>query len=287
MNIKVEGGSGKAQKTREVVLNDEELRCFRTKICNNLVKGRCNFKESRCIFSHNTICTRRCPLYLSNTSFIRYIPLFCSHVVFTQNFKTVKSNCPFGNECIYSHSLDEILYHPQFYKTITCEHYLKGVCKHIFCPFVHEDSERRQIKHYKLPFTNNLYIPPNKYITVVDTINQRSGSKKKSDSDSSTTHSTGQSPGLVPENRTISDAELQADLNILRGMCTESGMPYDFKDYDDYHQTRRVSNYSSRLNSIDQLLSQLTTTLDDSFMTKEMLYESIKGLLDTPRVPGG
>ncbi|UKJ90147.1 hypothetical protein MACJ_001078 [Theileria orientalis] len=265
-----------------VVLNDEELRCFRTKICNNLVKGRCNFKESRCIFSHNTVCTRRCPLYLSNTSFIRYIPLFCSHIVFTQNFRAIKSNCPFGNECIYSHSLDEILYHPQFYKTISCEHHLKGGCKHIFCPFVHDDSERRMIKHYKLPFTNNLYIPPNKYITVVDAINQRGGAKKRVESDSSTVHSVN-SPPLINQYRTFGDTDLQNDLIILRGMSMDQGFPNDMVKDVDYYQTRRVSNYSSRLSSIEQLLSHITSSIEEPVVNKDLLYDSIKGILDTPR----
>ncbi|AFZ79000.1 hypothetical protein BEWA_018450 [Theileria equi strain WA] len=183
-----------------VVLNDEELRCFRTKMCNNLLNGKCHFKESRCIFSHNSICTRRCPIYLSDTTFIRYIPLFCSHVVLGQNYKTIKSNCPFGNECIYSHSLDEILYHPQFYKTITCEHYVKGGCKHTFCPFVHSDLERRPVDHYKLPFTNNIYIPPNKFITVVDTITQsKNMGKKRLDTDgTSPTRSNTGTPAISP-----------------------------------------------------------------------------------------
>ncbi|KAK1443925.1 hypothetical protein BgAZ_208010 [Babesia gibsoni] len=150
------------------VLNKNSISCFRTKMCNSYVSGTCKFTAAKCLYSHCPICTRRCPFYLSDTSFIRYIPVLCKNIVFGPNFEVIAFNCPYGNDCIYSHCLDELLYHPNFYKTIACKDLLEGSCKNPFCPFVHKKSEQRALKHYKVPFSKGIEIPPIKYITLVN-----------------------------------------------------------------------------------------------------------------------
>lgn len=150
------------------VLNKNSLSCFRTKMCNSYVSGTCKFTAAKCLYSHCAICTRRCPFYLSDTSFIRYIPVLCKYSVFGPKFEVIELRCPYGNDCIYSHCLDELLYHPNFYKTIACKDLMEGSCKNRFCPFVHKKSEQRTLKHYKVPFSKGMEIPPIKCITLVN-----------------------------------------------------------------------------------------------------------------------
>ncbi|CDR93876.1 hypothetical protein BBBOND_0102050 [Babesia bigemina] len=151
-------------------LNKMALSCFRTKQCVHYLRGNCNFTDSKCLYSHQSICVRRCPFYLSDTSYIRYLPLLCRNVVFGPKFEVIEMNCPHGNECVFSHCIDELLYHPNFYKIIPCKDHLLGFCGQGYCPFVHDKSEQRALRHYKLPFAKGVKIPHIKHITVVDRI---------------------------------------------------------------------------------------------------------------------
>ncbi|GIX63558.1 zinc finger protein, putative [Babesia caballi] len=151
-------------------LDDDALSCFRTKLCHNYMRGHCRFTDAGCLYSHQSICMRRCPVYLSNTSFVRYIPVLCKYIIFGPNFEVIRANCRYGVDCIYAHCLDELLYHPNFYKTILCKDVLEGRCEQIFCPFAHSKAEQRRLKDYKVPFAKNRKIPPIKHFTLVDKV---------------------------------------------------------------------------------------------------------------------
>lgn len=206
------------------VLNMTSLSCFRTKMCTSYMEGNCKYTETRCLYSHCPISTRRCPFYLSDTSFIRYIPVLCKNIVFGPNFEVIQLNCPYGNDCIYSHCLDELLYHPIFYKIIACKDLLEGSCKLTFCPFVHKKSEQRTLRHYKVPFSKGLEIPPIKYITLVNRIMYNKGnadSSKRaaisSKSDNSSTSCSSDTKDDFDSNLTMQLASLSTKTCASRG----------------------------------------------------------------------
>ncbi|PFH35599.1 hypothetical protein BESB_052500 [Besnoitia besnoiti] len=216
------------------LLSEEDLCRFRTKKCRRLVSGACEFGITRCQYSHNQYWSRRCPIYLSDRSFIRYIHVLCPHVTTKQadvgdrpshaglgcgrprcvkrqagggppgqqsqhskghgrrrggsgsgkgseacccvdewKEEIIVNTCPRGGECPFAHSTEEILYHPLFYKMIICEKYREDVCDTYYCPFIHGLAEARQPKHYKLPFTTGIDIPPLPCVTIVAKIEKK------------------------------------------------------------------------------------------------------------------
>ncbi|SBS99172.1 zinc finger protein, putative [Plasmodium malariae] len=151
------------------LLSEEDLSRFRTKQCKRLLNGGCNFGLDRCQYSHNEFWNRRCPFYLSDSSFIRYITVMCPDVE-TKSDGSINSLCLRGGECPFAHSSEEILYHPLYYKTKRCEDYKKGSCNTYYCPFIHGLAETRVPGSYKLPFTNGINIPNIPNIIIVDKI---------------------------------------------------------------------------------------------------------------------
>ncbi|CAD2101116.1 zinc finger protein, putative [Plasmodium vinckei lentum] len=151
------------------LLSEEDLSRFRTKQCKRLLNGGCNFGLDRCQYSHNEFWNRRCPFYLSDSSFIRYITVMCPNIE-TKSDGSINSVCLRGGECPFAHSTEEILYHPLFYKTKRCEDYKKGSCNTYYCPYVHGLAETRVPGTYKLPFTNGIDIPNIPNIIIVDKI---------------------------------------------------------------------------------------------------------------------
>ncbi|CDU19984.1 zinc finger protein, putative [Plasmodium yoelii] len=151
------------------LLSEEDLSRFRTKQCKRLLNGGCNFGLDRCQYSHNEFWNRRCPFYLSDSSFIRYITVMCPNIE-TKSDGSINSLCLRGGECPFAHSTEEILYHPLFYKTKRCEDYKKGSCNTYYCPYVHGLAETRVPGTYKLPFTNGIDIPNIPNIIIVDKI---------------------------------------------------------------------------------------------------------------------
>ncbi|GAB67900.1 D13 protein [Plasmodium cynomolgi strain B] len=151
------------------LLSEEDLSRFRTKQCKRLLNGGCNFGIDRCQYSHNEFWNRRCPFYLSDSSFIRYITIMCPDVE-TKNDGSINSLCLRGGECPFAHSAEEILYHPLYYKTKRCEDYKKGSCNTYYCPFIHGLAETRIPGTYKLPFTNGISIPNIPNVIIVDKI---------------------------------------------------------------------------------------------------------------------
>ncbi|KJP85268.1 hypothetical protein AK88_05108 [Plasmodium fragile] len=151
------------------LLSEEDLSRFRTKQCKRLLNGGCNFGIDRCQYSHNEFWNRRCPFYLSDSSFIRYITIMCPDVE-TKADGSINSLCLRGGECPFAHSAEEILYHPLYYKTKRCEDYKKGSCNTYYCPFIHGLAETRIPGTYKLPFTNGISIPNIPNVIIVDKI---------------------------------------------------------------------------------------------------------------------
>ncbi|CAG9473608.1 unnamed protein product [Plasmodium vivax] len=151
------------------LLSEEDLSRFRTKQCKRLLNGGCNFGIDRCQYSHNEFWNRRCPFYLSDSSFIRYITIMCPDVE-TKGDGSINSLCLRGGECPFAHSAEEILYHPLYYKTKRCEDYKKGSCNTYYCPFIHGLAETRIPGTYKLPFTNGISIPNIPNVIIVDKI---------------------------------------------------------------------------------------------------------------------
>lgn len=63
-------------------------------------------------------------------------------------------NCHNGNLCNFSHSVNEINYHPLTYRTVACQK-SKSKCGTKYCPFYHKKSEKRDLKHYFKLLSNN------------------------------------------------------------------------------------------------------------------------------------
>ncbi|OII75305.1 CCCH RNA binding domain-containing protein [Cryptosporidium ubiquitum] len=151
------------------LLSIEELTRFRTKLCRRSLKDGCDFGPLRCQYSHNVYWPRRCPFYLSDRSALRYLPDICPDItILDQETGKVANFCNRGGYCPYSHSIEEVIYHPLIYKSELCVAFQKGECKTYYCHLIHGLAERRQEKSYTLPFTRGINL--NKYpnVTLVD-----------------------------------------------------------------------------------------------------------------------
>eukprot|EP00421_Protoceratium_reticulatum_P043965 CAMPEP_0168453036 /NCGR_PEP_ID=MMETSP0228-20121227/49475_1 /TAXON_ID=133427 /ORGANISM="Protoceratium reticulatum, Strain CCCM 535 (=CCMP 1889)" /LENGTH=113 /DNA_ID=CAMNT_0008467733 /DNA_START=13 /DNA_END=350 /DNA_ORIENTATION=+ len=106
------------------VLSEKGLAKFRTKVCERiLATGSCAFAD-KCQYSHAAAPRR-------NPKKVKYLPTPCLD----------PKNCPAGNACKYSHTIDEELYHPTAYKTSTCPG--GNACGGYYCPFAHSVEELR------------------------------------------------------------------------------------------------------------------------------------------------
>ncbi|KAL8273618.1 hypothetical protein Esti_002440 [Eimeria stiedai] len=163
------------------LLSEDDLCRFRTKSCRRLSSGGCDFGLSRCQYSHNKQWHRRCPVYVSDHSFIRYVHLLCPKVQLLKSSSSSQaaggeaspqcvSSCERGWECPFAHSREEALYHPLVYKTTLCQRYQRGACSVYYCPYIHSLSEARQPRCYRLPFTSGIDIPPIPNVLVVSHI---------------------------------------------------------------------------------------------------------------------
>ncbi|KAL8430606.1 hypothetical protein ACSSS7_005825 [Eimeria intestinalis] len=162
------------------LLSEDDLCRFRTKSCRRLSSGGCDFGLARCQYSHNKHWHRRCPVYVSDHSFIRYVHLLCPKVQLLKNSSSSAvggeaapqcvSSCERGWECPFAHSREEALYHPLVYKTALCQRYQRGACSVYYCPYIHSLSEARQPRCYRLPFTSGIDIPPIPNVLVVSHI---------------------------------------------------------------------------------------------------------------------
>lgn len=133
--------------------NAQMLNIFRSKPCQRLARdGVCQWK-SRCQFSHCTEWPRRPPQKH------RYSPEICPHIQVSAINKDgtvqIQNKCTMGLACPCAHSMEEVLYHPQIFKTILCEEHLrkddsqrkqrgkKSKCHRYYCPFAHGNDELR------------------------------------------------------------------------------------------------------------------------------------------------
>lgn len=76
-------------------------------------------------FQHAGQLPRRLPVRLSDGRGYNYLPKRCANTINrTSADATTASECANGDSCEYAHSVEEIIYHPQVYKTRLCEHTL-------------------------------------------------------------------------------------------------------------------------------------------------------------------
>eukprot|EP00915_Cephaloidophora_sp_WS-2016_P003358 GHVH01004497.1.p1 GENE.GHVH01004497.1~~GHVH01004497.1.p1 ORF type:complete len:679 (+),score=68.16 GHVH01004497.1:758-2794(+) len=117
---------------------------FRTMFCEDSQIDMCADKN-RCDKSHCLTWQRRNP-----TEHL-YTPRLCLDITFIRKKNgdskmMLSRKCSNGKTCEHSHSKEEKLYHPLFYKTNDCSN---GLCvndlpgRQYFCPFAHNDNERR------------------------------------------------------------------------------------------------------------------------------------------------
>jgi len=128
---------------------------FRSKPCQRLLRsGICEW-HSQCQYSHDPEWPRR------PTNKHNYSPVLCPHlrpvVINDAGEVQLENHCPAGFSCAYSHTKDEVLYHPSVFKTTMCEEHrmlmidLRGArrskhrprCHRYYCPFAHGKQELR------------------------------------------------------------------------------------------------------------------------------------------------
>jgi len=134
------------------------LNIFRTKPCQRLLRdGICEWR-SQCQFSHSLEWPRRPPQKH------RYAPELCPHLRAVpsagpgEERGRVQNFCSAGVRCPCAHSKEEVLYHPQLFKTCMCEEHCgssgggqRGArgsargrrCHRYYCPFAHGHQELR------------------------------------------------------------------------------------------------------------------------------------------------
>eukprot|EP00917_Polyrhabdina_sp_WS-2016_P002275 GHVP01004912.1.p1 GENE.GHVP01004912.1~~GHVP01004912.1.p1 ORF type:complete len:467 (-),score=77.33 GHVP01004912.1:1388-2788(-) len=136
------------------VLKEDDLTRFRTKVCRRLKQGHCEFSK-RCQYSHYLDSPRRCPFYLVDKMArptLRYLPMLCPDLTIDKEDSYMAFSCPRGRICPYSHSEEEIMFHPLIYKTRECEKFASGLCSAYYCPFVH-NFEIRKPKSFHPPIS--------------------------------------------------------------------------------------------------------------------------------------
>jgi len=135
--------------------NEHMFHRFRSKPCQRLLRsGICEW-HSQCQFSHDPEWPRRPP------NKINYSPALCPHIraVLLNNSGEVQleNSCPAGLSCTFSHTKDEVLYHPSIFKTNLCEEHRsltvdqrtarrskhRPRCHRYYCPFAHGKQELR------------------------------------------------------------------------------------------------------------------------------------------------
>lgn len=135
--------------------NEHMFHRFRSKPCQRLLRsGFCEW-HSQCQYSHDPEWPRRPP------NKHHYTPVLCPHaqnIVLSGGGNEVYSTslCPAGLSCNFAHTKDEVLYHPQVFKTSLCEEHrnlggdqrtarrkIRSRCHRYYCPFAHGKQELR------------------------------------------------------------------------------------------------------------------------------------------------
>jgi len=133
--------------------NDQQLNIFRTKSCQRLARdGVCGWR-SQCQFSHNLEWPRRQPRRY------HYSPEMCPNIRIIEDTEggteRIENKCTAGQRCPWAHSKEEVLFHPDIFKTSLCEEHTNNVgskntrntkksrCHRYYCPFAHGSDELR------------------------------------------------------------------------------------------------------------------------------------------------
>lgn len=136
--------------------NEQMLNIFRTKPCQRLSRdGVCGWR-SQCQFSHCAEWPRRQPRRCA------YSPEVCPNIKVIKDadggVERLENNCSEGLRCKFSHSKEEVCFHPQIFKTSLCEEYTNNSgansktrnskknqnrCHRYYCPFAHGNDELR------------------------------------------------------------------------------------------------------------------------------------------------
>jgi hypothetical protein len=121
--------------------DENKLNVFRTTRCQRLaVEGKCQW-GSKCQFSHCLDWPRRQPKKY------RYSPELCPSIGQAEQ-------CVKGVNCPFAHSMEEVLFHPELFKTILCAEQGRARrnkdvgkpnrCHRYYCPFAHGKKELRE-----------------------------------------------------------------------------------------------------------------------------------------------
>eukprot|EP00923_Selenidium_pygospionis_P038352 GHVN01066935.1.p1 GENE.GHVN01066935.1~~GHVN01066935.1.p1 ORF type:complete len:621 (+),score=65.00 GHVN01066935.1:160-2022(+) len=141
-------------------LSEDDLHRFRTKPCRRERQKGCDFGRNRCQYSHNQYWPRRCPFYLTDKNALRYLPYTCPLIQLRETDVTLTNKCDRGGHCPFSHSWEEVFYHPLFYKTTVCKAFHQGNCDSYYCPLIHGLAEQRTVtRTYTLPYTRAIVLP--------------------------------------------------------------------------------------------------------------------------------
>mmetsp|Transcript_44722 Transcript_44722/g.103418 ORF Transcript_44722/g.103418 Transcript_44722/m.103418 type:complete len:381 (+) Transcript_44722:69-1211(+) len=90
-----------------------------------------------CVYAHNYQDARR-PISIG------YGPRLCPYWNKKDTCTEYAQRCPVGLRCPYAHGAKEQLYHPMYFKTVTCRDLKSKACpRHHLCAFFHNKSERR------------------------------------------------------------------------------------------------------------------------------------------------
>jgi len=128
--------------------NEQLLNIFKTKPCQRLANaGVCQWK-SQCQFSHCSDWPRRQPRRH------RYSTTVCPSLVAgaassPDGLANPRTHCAAGLTCPYAHSKEEVLFHPDLFKTQLCEEHgnsrstKRSRCHRYYCPFAHGNQELR------------------------------------------------------------------------------------------------------------------------------------------------
>ncbi|KAH0478435.1 MAG: hypothetical protein KVP17_000519 [Porospora cf. gigantea B] len=144
-------------------LKPDELLKFRTNYCEPLVashpgkrllqSGICRFAGS-CQYSHTSEWCRRDLVGVGSRSHqtrTNYCARLCSHVRLDGEgiVSVALSTCEAGKCCPFAHTLEEVFYHPDVYKTLPCSKVMEHPfqCDREYCPFAHSPEELRPSTH--------------------------------------------------------------------------------------------------------------------------------------------
>ena len=86
-------------------------------------------EDPNCLFYHNADERRR-----DDDSLYSFTPCSNTYIESARAFKD-PAKCVRGEECPYAHTLNEVYYHKDYYRTVSCG---KAACRSRLCPFSHE-----------------------------------------------------------------------------------------------------------------------------------------------------